>query len=57
MVLPKNLLTLQALVSGNHTRPDNIFTTTALAAAFTSCSTVPGECPARSDHFHIMTVI
>ena len=57
MVLPKNLPALQALGSGNHTRPNSVFTTATLAAVVTSCSTMPGERPTRSDHFPIMTMI
>ena len=45
IMFPKNLLTLQALASGNHTRPENIFTTAALATAVMSCNTMPGEWP------------
>ena len=57
MVLPKNLPTLQALASGNHMRPDNVFTTAALATAVMSCNTMPGEWPARSGHFPITIII
>ena len=57
MVLLKDLPTLCALAMGNHTRPDNIFTSSMLADAVISCSTVLEECLARSNHISVVTWI
>src|SRR5882672_10448681 len=55
MVLLKDLPTLCTLASGNHTRPDNVFTSDALVDTIVRCTTVLGEHPVRRDHMPIVT--
>src|SRR5882724_11445596 len=50
MVLPKDVPMLQALATGNHTRPDNLFISSQLAGSIIRCITLQDERPARSDH-------
>jgi ribonuclease HI len=57
MVLPKELPTLKAMATGNHTRTDNVFISPELAESLISCNTVPEDQPPRTDHFPIDTVI
>jgi len=57
MILLKDLPTLCMLATGNHTRPDNVFTSSMLANTVIRCSTVPEEHPARSDHIPVVTWI
>src|SRR5882672_8858559 len=57
MILPKGVLTLQALLTGNLTRPDNVFASDSLVSMVVECRTVPEEWPTRSDHFPIDIVV
>ena len=57
MILLKDLPALCMLATGNHTRPDNVFTSSMLANTVIRCSTVPEEHPARSDHIPVVTWI
>ena len=57
MALPKDIPTLQALVTGNHTRLDNAFISSQIAGYITKCTTLPEERPVRSDHIPVMTEI
>jgi len=57
MALLKDVLMLCTLVSGNYTRPDNVFTSTLLTDAVVHCKTLPEEHPARSDHIPVTTHI
>src|SRR5882724_9700853 len=50
MALPKDVMMLCVLVSGNYTRPDNIFISSSLMDTTIYCKTLPKDCPARSDH-------
>ena len=43
MVLPKDLPTLQAMATGNHTRPNNVFMSVVLCNTLVKCMTVPEE--------------
>jgi len=54
MVLPKYVPTLQALATGNNTRPDNIFMSSPLAGRLVRCVMLPDERPARSDHIPVL---
>ena len=55
MVLPKDILMLCTLTSGNYTRPDNVFISSSLTDTIIHCKTLPEECPARSNHIPITT--
>src|SRR5882724_6369822 len=57
MALPKDIPTLQALATGNHTRPDNAFISSLIAGYITKCTTLLDERPARLDHFPVITEI
>jgi len=57
MALPKGLPTLQAMASGVHTWPNNVFSSTTLNSTIIKCMTVPGEQPERSDHLLIVVAI
>jgi len=57
MALPKDIPTLQALTTGNHTRPDNTFVSSPIAGHITKCTTMLDERPVRSDHFPVITEI
>jgi len=48
MVLPKDIPMLQALSTGNHTRPDNMFISSLIAGRVIRCSTLPDKRPIRS---------
>src|SRR5882724_4911645 len=54
MVLPKDVPMLQALVTGNHTRPDNVFVSSLLVGRLVRCVTLPDERPARLDHIPVL---
>ena len=57
MILPKGMPILQALVTGNSIRLDNVFTSTSFANAVVECREVLEEWPARSDHSPIDPVV
>jgi hypothetical protein len=57
MTLPKELPTLKAMATGNHTRTDNVFVSPNLAKRLVSCDTVPEDHPPKTDHFPVDTVI
>lgn len=54
MMLPPETLTLQALATGNHTRPDNVFASENISELFISCTTSPEKRPTRTDHYPIL---
>ena len=57
MALPKDLLTLCAMVSGNHMRPDNVFMSALPHSSIIKCMTILEERPARTDHLPIVTMV
>jgi len=57
MALLKDVLMLCTLMSGNYTRPDNVFTSTLLTDAVVHCKNLPAEHLARSDHIPVTTHI
>jgi hypothetical protein len=57
MALPKDLPTLQSMVSKNYTRPDNVFVSGTLAESLTSCTTIPEARPPCTDHLPIRTIL
>ena len=57
MALPKGIPTLQHMVTGRYSRPDNIFSTPGLAEHITRCEVVPAFRPPSTDHFPIITHI
>jgi len=57
MVLPKDVPTLQALATGNHTRLDNIFISSKLVGSIIRCAMLPDERLARSDHIPVVTEV
>jgi len=54
MALPKDVPMLQALSTGNHTRPDNIFISSPIAGCIISCTTLPEERLVRMDHIPVV---
>jgi Endonuclease-reverse transcriptase len=57
IALPKELPTLKAMATGNYTRTDNIFISSALAENLVSCKTIPEDQPPKTDHFPVDTMI
>lgn len=57
MTLPPRIPTLQSFVTGNYTRPNNIFVSDTLTAQVVTCNTKPGHRPPRTDHLPILTEI
>ena len=57
MALPNDIPTLQALATGNHTRPENAFISSQIMGYITKCTTLPDERPERSDHIPVITEI
>jgi len=55
--LPNDIPTLQALATGNHTRPDNVFISSQIMGHITRCTMLPDERPARSDHIPVVTEV
>jgi hypothetical protein len=53
MALPEGTPTLQALATGNLTRPDNVFCSRSLIDHFISCQARPEEKPVKADHFPV----
>lgn len=56
MLLPTGIPTLEANVSGNHTRPDNVFGS-HLADMIISCNVAPEIRPTETDHYPIVTTL
>src|SRR5882724_410543 len=54
MALPKDIPTLQALATSNHTRPDNVFISSQIMGCITRCMTLPDERLARLDHIPVV---
>ena len=57
MALPKGVPTLQHMVMGRYSRPDNVFSTAGLSDRITRCEVVPALRPPSTDHFPIITNI
>jgi endonuclease/exonuclease/phosphatase family metal-dependent hydrolase len=57
MALPKGIPTLQHMVTGRYSRPDNVFTTTGLTELIVRCEVDPTLRPTSTDHFPIITNI
>ena len=57
MPLPKGIPTLQHMVTKRYSRPDNVFSTTALTELITQCEVDPSARPPSTDHFPIVTHI
>ena len=56
MALPKDIPTLKASSTGNHTRVDNVFCSENLLQAIISCDTNPSRRPLKADHYPIITI-
>ena len=56
MALPKDIPTLKASSTGNHTRVDNVFCSKNLLQAIISCDTNPSRRPLNADHYPIITI-
>ena len=57
MALPKGIPTLQHMVTGRYSRPDNVFSTPGLTEHITRCEVDPTIRPPSTDHFPIITHI
>ena len=57
MALPKDIPTLKAKATKNHTRPDNVFCSADLLDNFISCDTDPAKQPTKTDHYPIISTI
>jgi len=57
MALPPGIPTLQALSTGNWTRPDNVWCTNHTIDLFTRCDTDPGLRGPNTDHLPILLTI
>ena len=57
MALPKGIPTLRHMVTGNYSRPDNVFSTAGISDQITRCEVVPALRPPSTDHFPIITNI
>ena len=55
MALPPRIPTLQALSTGNWTRPDNVWCTNHTTDLFTKCDTNPGLRGPNTDHLPILS--
>jgi exonuclease III len=56
-LLPNGMPTLQALNTGNWTRPDNVFGTTNVADSIISCTTEPALRGPKTDHVPILLTL
>jgi hypothetical protein len=56
-ILPKGILTLEATVSKNLTRPGNVFCLSSLVDAVLKCGRDPGKRPPCTDHMPIATTV
>ena len=54
MTLPKDIPTLQALSTGNHTITDNVFISSLIVGRVIKCILWPDERPVRSDHILVV---
>src|ERR1700678_538876 len=57
MALPKEIPTLQHMVTGRYSRPDNVFSTAGISDLITRCEVTPSLRPTSTDHFPIVTNI
>ena len=57
MTLPEDILTLQALATGNMTHVDNVFCSNTLLDHLVTCITKPEDRLAKADHFPNSTYI
>ena len=57
MALPANIPTLQALSTGNWTRPDNVWCTNHTTDLFIQCDTDPGKHGPNTDHLPILSIL
>lgn len=57
MVLPKDIPTLEACLTKNFTRVNNIFCTENLIDCVISCNTYPHWCPQKTDHLLVISVL
>jgi exonuclease III len=57
MALAKDIPTLEAKHTKNHTCPDNVFCSANLLQAITKCTTTPEARAAGTDHYPILTTI
>jgi len=57
MTLLKDIPMLQALSTGNHTRPDNIYISSPMAGHVIRCITLPEERPVRTDYILTVTEV
>ncbi|KAJ7321391.1 hypothetical protein DFH08DRAFT_818752 [Mycena albidolilacea] len=57
MALPRDIPTLCAFRTKNHTRPDNVFCSPSLLPAYISCTTDLERMPPKTDHYLILQVL
>ncbi|KAJ7346403.1 hypothetical protein DFH08DRAFT_630663, partial [Mycena albidolilacea] len=57
MALPRDIPTLRAFRTKNHTRPDNVFCSPSLLPAYISCTTDPKRMPPKTDHYPVLQVL
>ncbi|KAJ7797180.1 hypothetical protein B0H14DRAFT_3548684 [Mycena olivaceomarginata] len=57
MALPRDIPTLRAFPTGNHTQVDNVFCSPSLLNAYVKCDTEPGLHPPRIDHYPVIQVL
>jgi hypothetical protein len=57
MTLPKDIPTLQAMATGNWTRPNNVFVSTNAEQLIVRCNTDPRLRGPGTDHVPILTII
>ena len=57
MALPENTPTLQALSTGNWTRPDNVWCSSQTIDLFEQCNTNPGLRGPNTDHLPIISIL
>ena len=57
ITLPANIPTLQALSTGNWTRPDNVWCSNHTTDLFTQCDTNPGLRGPNTDHLPIISTV
>ena len=57
MILPKGVPTLQHMVTGRYSRPDNVFSTPGIQDLVIKCEVNPALRPTSTDHFPIITHI
>jgi Endonuclease-reverse transcriptase len=57
MALLKDIPTLRAKATRNHTWPDNVFCLEELLDSFISCNTEPEKQPVKTDHYPIISTL